>query len=356
MPQKLIIMGNESSIASQLEGKEIPEDCFFFHFKNLTNTCYCNAVLQGIVNSSYIFEYLENISKTVINNKLKLPKNVPFTELYNYFRAVFDGDWELYIKPSSLFKAMKKETENFPVGIQQDSHEFFVYLLDSFDKTITTFNEENDTNFKRPSTLFEGKRTYKYQCDTCNFTQTRDDAFVSFYIGLQNITESICIQNRINQVFEPELLAGDDKWMCDQCKEPREASLQISFSKLPPIFVIQLQRFAYDRKAQRVQKILKYIEIPFHIALRKDKGHKKHKYFLKTVIMHIGKGLEKGHYFALIKYHKIWVMANDNILSLLTKREVKYYLGPCSDNRNCYVPYLLFYEKKYREETMEACE
>jgi ubiquitin C-terminal hydrolase len=148
----------------------------------------------------------------------------------------------------------------------------------------------------------------------------------------------------LEALVRPEVLAGDDKWRCDQCQADREATMCTQFEKLPPVFVVQLQRFAYRRRSQRVEKVNAYIEIPNDVAI--PEHGEIFRYELKSIVVHMGSGLNKGHYIALLRVCGLWIKANDSKLHVIQEETVRNYIGrnPPEELHHP-VPYLLFYER-----------
>lgn len=62
----------------------------------------------------------------------------------------------------------------------------------------------------------------------------------------------------IESYLAAELLDGDNKYLCDQCKtkENAERFIEVDADKLPPVLMLQLLRFVYDAQAGRKKKLM----------------------------------------------------------------------------------------------------
>jgi len=171
--------------------------------------------------------------------------------------------------------------------MQQDCHEFLQALLDSLHEELNINRgpqrpslscHHNDSDAKKSeiawknweqsnlsiiSELFYGQLQNKVTCMVCKKDSITFDA--------PSILCSLSIPNKknwgfggsvsLNQCFEeytkPEILSGDNAYLCPGCKTKREAKKQLTISRFPKILIVQLKRFTADG-----QKIFTYMDIP----------------------------------------------------------------------------------------------
>lgn len=68
-------------------------------------------------------------------------------------------------------------------------------------------------------------------------------------------------------------------------------------------------------------------------------------YELFAVVIHLGSGPNHGHYVALIRSHKHWLLFDDDTVSLVDETYVQGCFGSSQDNQGSVDSgYLLFYQ------------
>jgi ubiquitin C-terminal hydrolase len=240
---------------------------------------------------------------------------------------------------------VRRQTDQFTSGEHHDCHELLIFLIDSFDQSVAKLNQKyGESTFPKFSPLFECKRQVSFEGSSCHHKETRREADSSFYLALEERSDDD-FQTCIDKLCNPEVLNGAERWRCEQCNEDVDAIRSVAYDELPPICAIQLQRFKYVQRWESVVKVCAYIEIPMTVTLRRaDEGLE---YELKTIVVHIGKGIEKGHYVALLRMNERWILADDDRLSLMSGTGFRTYTGGRkSTAHDRPVPYVLFYERE----------
>lgn len=89
---------------------------------------------------------------------------------------------------------------------------------------------------------------------------------------------------------------------------------------VPNILIVHLKRF---KVYQNYMKKLNYsINIPDNINLdfllnEKNKNKKEALYSLSAVVVHVGSGIEYGHYFSLVKHFNKWYKCDDENIHVI---------------------------------------
>ncbi|KAH0789144.1 cysteine proteinase [Histomonas meleagridis] len=248
------------------------------------------------------------------------------------------------ISPRSILSGVRRETSRFKIGTQYDAQEFFIYLVDSFDSTIDKINKNNPDQDPIPrfSQIFEIQKSQIFQCSKCKYKQQVDDSFTTFYVSFEEKVYNKSLSDLIKDSFKKEVLNGKDKWNCTQCKKDRDATIYSKFKVIPDNFVVQIQRFFYDRNAKTFAKAFNYIQIPLSLVLGD------YNYKLRSIVVHIGRNLQLGHYITVNRLYesRLWILANDSKLFVSNITEIKNLIGSSSvSSKRKPVPYLLFYER-----------
>ena len=339
----------QSAFLKQLKENK-PDRCLGGLF-NVGNTCYCNSVVQCLMNSHAVREYFRDFQVRLDENLTKRYRKTTLAKFNRIMQRVLNTE-KLEYKTTCrhLLKYVRHESGRFELGFQHDSHEFFVFLLDSFDQCIRKLNETcGDGCFEAFSPIFEGKKDICFECMACKTKQVIHDTFTFHYIGLEDIESGSDLQVEIDKSLRTEQLRGSEKRMCDHCKAEQDATLNVHFTQLPRVFAVQLQRFQYDRAAGKIVKLLKHVRIPTSLSLTSTESEEPVRYRLMSFIIHRGKGILKGHYLAMLHVGKTWILANDATLSFPESSFVDQFLGAEPPEKTKIVPYVVFYE---REDTL----
>jgi ubiquitin C-terminal hydrolase len=294
-----------------------------------------------------VTSYFEAFHETSAEHPLtRRVRATPLGQFYCLFCLVYCEDRrEFFEMASGLLGAVRRETDQFTSGEHHDCHELLIFLIDSFDRSIATLNKKYGmATFQKFSPLFECKRTVYFEGNSCQHSDECTEADSSFYLALEEPSKDD-FQTRIDKLSTPEILNGEERWRCEKCQEDVDATRSVIYNELPPICVVQLQRFKYIQKSQIVSKVRTPITIPTAMTLRK--GEETLEYDLKTIVVHLGTGIEEGHYVALLRMYERWILADDNKLSLMSDAKFRIYTGSRKSSK-CEnpVPYVLFYERE----------
>ena len=346
---RIPVMGQgQSSFLRHFLRDNEADRCFVGLF-NTGNTCYCNSVVQCLMNSHAVREYFRDFHSQFDGRLSKRHRRTTLWKFNRIIQHVLNTEKRLEYKTtcSDLLKYARKESGQFELGRQHDSHEFFVYLLDSFDKCIDSINKScGEEVLSKFSSLFEGKKDITFECQECKTKQVIHDPFTFHYVGLEDIDEEHCdLQTEIDKSLRTEELKGRDRRMCDTCKAERDATLTVQFTELPRVFAVQLQRFHYDRVSGKLVKLQKHIQIPTSLTLYSTQSEEPVQYTLTSLIVHKGRGILKGHYLAMMHVGKSWILANDSVLSCAEPDFVDLFLAKEPPRRGKIVPYVVFYER-----------
>jgi ubiquitin C-terminal hydrolase len=113
-----------------------------------------------------------------------------------------------------------------------------------------------------------------------------------------NKRDVLKLDDCFNLFTKKEELSDSDLWYCPKCKKHQHATKQIDLWKLPPVLVIHLKRFSYNRVFR--DKIDTLVEVPLTdldlSGYLTDDNNKTtiSKYNLIAVSNHYG-GLGGGH-------------------------------------------------------------
>jgi len=194
-----------------------------------------------------------------------------------------------------------------PIDIfeQQDVDEFFNVLMDQLEHALK--------DSKRPDILrdlFGGVLCNQILCkEGCSHRSEREEKFMVCQLevkGKQSIKESLDLY------VEGEMLEGDNKYLCGECNEKRDAQKRAFFVSLPNVLMIHLKRFDFDLELLRKIKVNDHCEFPSELnmkqytreALEEREENMKpdayYEYELVGILVHTGTA-DSGHYYSYIK-------------------------------------------------------
>ena len=331
-------MGGQESINQQNLPADFPADFDFFHLDNLGNTCFCNSVIQSILNSKYSEIFFRSFSSLAHNDKCIIGEEIKKSPLFQFLKIFetkhYENKNEHYFTPRDFLRSIYNETQQFIRGQQQDAHEFLLYIISSFDDTVKILNKINDKKMMPFfSEIFQGSRKSSFQCQSCNF---EDDKEPEIFISLQvSLMPNSNLQDCVDELVFPENMT--DEITCANCNTKTTAIIKSYIAKLPPVLIIELQRFKYDSHSLSMLKDNSFLPIQNEIHINSGTGPQIYK--LSSIICHIGKTLHHGHYVSFIKAGNYWVLASDRQLSI---QALDIFQNP--QNQAMYTPYILIYE------------
>lgn len=276
---------------------------------------------------------------------------------------------EFELQPVNFVNSIYYETEQFVKGIENDSHEFLIYLLTSFDNTIKEFNalipfaKSNEPIEPTPpfSSMFEGIKATSFECANCHHIKETSGIFSYLYIGIPDNKNDLDLQNLIIESVSPDNIGDEnDGFVCAGCNQKGVKADILSYIKqLPKILLIQLQRFEFSRKTLQMEKKNDYVKFQNRIYVNSGEGPQW--YHLKSIICHSGPSINYGHFVALIRVPKVvsstetvtneqqdedyWIFASDQLIKIFTKKEMMVLIcGNEIQKIPSYTPYVFLYE------------
>ena len=146
MESKLAISMSEPDMSQNIEEpKKDPSLKGVVGIQNMGNTCYCNSTLQLIRACPEWNAYC--LTQNFIEQLKNVPEENTYKRILLAYQDILKSLWSAYkpayVRPSGFISEVRKAVkgtvyEMFGVPIPNDSHEYLVYLLDSFHEAIKT--------------------------------------------------------------------------------------------------------------------------------------------------------------------------------------------------------------------------
>ncbi|VVU95572.1 Ubiquitin carboxyl-terminal hydrolase [seawater metagenome] len=286
---------------------------------NIGNTCYMNSALQMVANNEDIINYFT--SNNFSSNNLNVFKK---------FLIEYKSNGNSF-SPRELKAIVGRRNKMFGGFMQNDSHEFLIFLFDIIEEDLKKeldhgdiLSKDKESNFI--SKLFDYKMNSILKCKikSCNNVSKNisSDRFLSLEIpNSDNLTLDDCYRD-----FKArEKLQNDERWWCDKCKKKRIASKRLEINYWSPYLFIHLKRFNVNMSG-RATKNNTFINVPIYW---------RHNYVLQGLVVHSG-GTGGGHYISVGNVDNKWILFDDSSTSQLSEEQVTK-LASCA--------YLLHYKQ-----------
>jgi uncharacterized UBP type Zn finger protein len=236
------------------------------------NLCFSNSAISCLLNIPMMRPLFEISRENVVDISL-------LVELSNLSKGKnFSKSSTAKLRnivQSKCFEA-SQWTKSFDDNKQHDSGEFLNSLLEHL------WDEENvPTNLR--DKLFGGLCQNTLHCE-CGYTEELQVQYLPDVIPIQISNESIetCFEN----YFSPEEI----KWNCPKCPKSTVRKTSSLITE-PGVLILQLMRYKYDDKQQKVIKLQQKVISPSRLILQKGT-----EYSLHSVINHLGENTQSGHY------------------------------------------------------------
>ncbi|CAM9192142.1 unnamed protein product [Scytosiphon promiscuus] len=196
--------------------------------------------------------------------------------------------------------------------------------------------------------IFQGVLTNQTKCLCCETVSNRDEPFMDLSLDVeQNSSVSACLRN----FSSTETLTKKNKFFCESCHALQEAEKKIRLKRLPRVLTLHLKRFKYVESLENFAKLSHRVVFPLELRtpnMTDEAGEADadgRLYRLFAVVVHIGRGLNHGHYVAVVKSGGRWLLFDDEIVELVNEQVLKQCFGlarPASTATN--TGYLLLYD------------
>ncbi|KAJ5075809.1 ubiquitin carboxyl-terminal hydrolase [Anaeramoeba ignava] len=342
-------MGNSpKKLTEFLEEEDFPKDQKLYGFSNIGNNCYINSVLQSLYHCEKFKEKIIEFKKNQTENEKEtfLLENL----LSELFCKINDSEKQIgSISPSNFVKKFLKKTSNLRYRRQEDAHEFFETLMDSFEQSIQKSDQISQKGKQELSLiyqLFSGEENSFIKCLECGSIRGPNvNKFVDIPLDIF-LNESL--QSCLKRRNLPEKMDGDNKIFCEKCNKNTSSEKFSKIVKFPKILVFQFKRFQFTMN-QGQKKLFEKILFPFELKVEEEskKGIKTKHYDLNAIVVHIGKTIKRGHYISYSKVQDKWFCFDDSKVSLADPNLIEFTFGVSSlEPKKRQTSYLLFYTKK----------
>lgn len=145
---------------------------------------------------------------------------------------------------------------------QQDTHEFYNMLCDYLEHNIKgTVNEKLLKETIGGVIVNQTKSLEKEH----PFLGEREEPFLSITLDIKNKKN---ISEALDLYIKPDILEGDNKYMCEKYNKKINVQRRSFLKKLSNTVIINLKRFEFDYNTMQKLKVNDYCEFPMKINFK----------------------------------------------------------------------------------------
>ena len=309
--------------------------------QNMGNTCYVNATIQLIravpeLSAMIVDESLKDKLCDASSNQAKV--TLAYQDL---IRTMWSAHRPAYVRPLGFLTEIRNCVKgtvysNFGVPMQNDSHEYLVWILDNLHesmnenrgkafvqstdkKTMTELADDGWNSFtsQNKSAIVDscfGMIRQTTECMACNAKSYQWQTFNVFKIPCDGATFDEWIAGE----FKPDLL---DDYECIACKPVRQkATISRHIWRLPTVLFTSFRRFTPDMK--KIMTPCPYdgssITLAANFAPESTHPSKSWTYDIRAIVDHHGSHMG-GHYSAQFAHpmsHEWWWIDDESSIKL----------------------------------------
>ncbi|KAJ4842318.1 hypothetical protein Tsubulata_039691 [Turnera subulata] len=300
--------------------------------KNLGNSCYLNSVLQCLTYTPPLANFCLRSQHSSLCDSDR-DRDCPFCILEKRIVRSLRLDLPLDA-PLKMQSCLRIFADHFRCGRQEDAHEFLRYVIDACHNTslrLLKLRRNPNPNDASPSPspaatstvvkdIFGGSLQSQVKCLSCHCESNKVDEIMDISL---DVLHSASLKDALHKFFRPEILDGNNKYKCDNCKKLVAARKQMSILEAPNVLVIQLKRFE-GMFGGKIDKPIAFEEVLLLSGfMSKASQDPQPEYNLFGTIVHSGYSPESGHYYAYIKDASgRWYCCNDSYVSLSNLQDV----------------------------------
>ncbi|XP_058885428.1 ubl carboxyl-terminal hydrolase 18-like isoform X2 [Acipenser ruthenus] len=265
--------------------------------KNLGSTCYMNTLIQSL--------FVTPVFRIKINECQNVDESIA-SDLQDIFIRLEQGVHS--VEPYRLARSL--DQMHWAVNRQQDIEEFFHMVINAID----------DKEIRK---VYEMGIVNSLSCTGCKHEMIKETANLDISLTLKASPNEYFkhLEEALRHFVKNETMQGDDKPFCRSCKTKQVMIRKTSFSTLPPVLVIHLNRFTHDSWKHENMKLEQPLLIPETLTFKKESevyvpvcnsSEDCVHYELFSISVHAG-NLDCGHYYAFIKHHedRQWYICDD---------------------------------------------
>ncbi|KFW03976.1 Ubiquitin carboxyl-terminal hydrolase 36, partial [Eurypyga helias] len=287
--------------------------------QNLGNTCFLNSTIQCLTYTPPLANYLlsKEHSRTCHQGGFCM-----MCIMQNHTIQAFSNSGNV-IKPMAFIRDLKNIAQHIHFGQQEDAHEFLRYTIDAMQKSCLNGYTKLDRQTQATTLIHQIFGGYLRSRGECRLPGHGDAQghcpgnLLGILLSVSKLSRAAVVPNitkALGLFVKPEVLGGDNAYMCDKCKKKVSARKYFTIHRASNVLTLSLKRFA----SYRGGKITKDVGYPEFLDIRPYMSYNKGKpvmYELYAVLVHSGYSCHAGHYYCYVKASNgQWYQMNDDVV------------------------------------------
>ncbi|KAG0714353.1 Ubiquitin carboxyl-terminal hydrolase 46 [Chionoecetes opilio] len=195
--------------------------------------------------------------------------------------------------------------------------------------------------------IFQAVVTRELRCLNCEAVRSTDEVLNNLSVEVhQNTSITHCLRC----FFSTETISAENKVLCENCCSLQEHQKRTRVKKLPTILVLHLKRFQFLGQYNRTLKLSHRVVFPLELRVfdtSSDAVNPDRLYDLAAVVVHCGTGINRGHYIAIVKSHRFWLLFDDDAVDKIDPAVMEEFYGLTSElQKSSETGYILFYQSR----------
>ncbi|KAF9282171.1 Ubiquitin carboxyl-terminal hydrolase 12 [Mortierella alpina] len=297
---------------------------------NPANICYLNSVLQALRNTPGCKETLFTIQERISSIEKTLKSHLGVED---YQRSFFENTLKLFksldereqggnvdetaealLYAKDVMLPLQQGETQFNSPEQQDAAEFLSFVIDLFRDILKALLKLEDgqeesravsQDYQPDNDMFQISTEKVIHCQKCPSVSVHTDESVELNIQIdaEHPTEIRDLDWGISETLKMEHMKDDNQRFCDRCNAKEDAHVYLSLKSLPKIMVLRLQRNTYlENRPTKLQNGVSCAErMSFAKWMSRDYSGSHPDYELCAIIIHRGRSVHSGHYYAYIQ-------------------------------------------------------
>ncbi|XP_037112611.1 ubiquitin carboxyl-terminal hydrolase 36 isoform X1 [Syngnathus acus] len=277
---------------------------------NLGNTCFLNSTVQCLTYTPPLANYLLSKEHSRVCHQSGF---CMICVMQNHIIQTFANTGNA-IKPVSFIRDLKKIARHFRFGSQEDAHEFLRYTIDAMQKACLNGYPKLDRQTQATTLvhqIFGGYLRSRVKCSICKSVSDTYDPYLDIAV---EIRQAVNIVRALELFVKPDVLSGDNAYMCAKCKKKVPATKRFTVHRTSNVLTLSLKRFANFSGG----KITKDVGYPEFLNIRPYMSQSSGDpvmYGLYAVLVHSGYSCHAGHYYCYVKASNgQWYQMNDSMV------------------------------------------
>ncbi|KAK9765316.1 hypothetical protein K7432_006450 [Basidiobolus ranarum] len=295
-------------------------------FNNLGNTCYINVILQALIYTPPLTNYMLTKEHSSLCKMMEFCSLCELEQLANRcFSSNKMTDENQAISPKKLLGHLRAIAKNFRIGRQEDAHEFGRYFVDVLQRNcLHGFDSKMDERIKETTLIhqvFGGYLRNEIKCSTCDFESNTFDPILDLSLDVKNCKS---VEKALEMFTKSEKLVEDNQYFCERCDKLSDAAKRMSIYEAPVVLTVQLKR--YLSNSETATKLAKPMSYPETLDINPYMSNDKDTvplYKLYAVLVHTGNSCNSGHYYVMIKAPSgAWYSIDDDKVKQVSQENV----------------------------------